>query len=85
MKRRQKVETTNYQQLGKAMESVFARDYVSRSKLYWLSFSRGLFTGLGITLGSTVGIALLLWILSFFNDVPLLSNFIDKVDSTIQQ
>lgn len=84
-KKEKEVTKTDYQYLGRTIESVFASDYVSRSKLYWLSFSRGIFIGLGITIGSTLAIAVLIWFLSFFDNLPLIGHFVDQVNTTLEQ
>jgi len=73
----------DYEQLGRTIESVFAQDYVTRKKLYWMNFSRGIFFGLGVTIGGTVVIALLAWLLSFFTELPIVGSFVETIDNSI--
>ena len=40
--------------------------------------------GFGGVLGATVLVALLLWTLSLFNDIPLLGNIIENVQNTVE-
>ncbi len=60
-------------------------DYVDKKSLYTQSFLRGLLTGAGGVLGATLLIAILLWLLSLFDTVPLIGPFIENTRDTIQQ
>lgn len=64
----------------------FFQDYFAhRRKVYWLNFVRGVFFGLGSVLGGTVVIAALLWVLSFLNQVPFLTEVVEKVQNSIEE
>jgi hypothetical protein len=71
--------------LQKALEVLFASEYINKHKLYLHNFLRGIFFGAGGVIGATLLIAFLLWILSIFDTVPLIGPFIDNTRSTIQQ
>ena len=70
--------------VAKALQILFATDYVSRKKLYIENFIRGLTFSIGSILGATIGIALLLWILSLFKTVPLIGPLLHNAQNTIQ-
>ncbi len=68
----------------KALEVLFASEYIDKRKLYWSNFVRGLVFGAGSALGATVVVLALLWILSLFDTVPLLGPVADKVTQSLE-
>jgi len=66
-----------------ALEYLFAAGYVNKKRLYFANFMRGIFFSVGSILGATVVIALLLWILSLFGNIPLIGDFMRSLESTI--
>ncbi len=71
-------EATN---AAKALEVLFASSYIDKKKLYWENFVRGITFSIGGIIGATVGIALILWVLSIFNEIP----FIGEISKTVQE
>ncbi len=71
-------------EIGQMVVDIHQLGYVSKGQMMFYSFLKGLATGFGIFLGGTVLIALLLWILGFFENVPLLQDFIDSIQETIE-
>lgn len=55
-----------------------------RLQIYKMNFVRGLFFAFGSVLGGTVLITLLLWLLSLFNELPVIGHFIDTVQRSIE-
>jgi hypothetical protein len=88
MLRRHKKTTTksakDYERLGRMLESIFQTEYVSRHEMFKMSLIRGLITGFGGVLGATILVALLIWILSLFNHVPLIGPLIDNIQDTVK-
>lgn len=80
-----KVTSDQSTQAAKALQALFASEYVDKKKLYKENFIRGLTFGMGSLLGATVGIALMLWFLSLFQQVPLLGDFVRNVEQTITE
>ncbi len=74
----------DYEQLGRMLANIYESGYVDRNEAYKNSFLKGLIGGLAGVLGATILIALLLWILSFFHDVPLVGPFVEQVKHTVQ-
>lgn len=84
MSKKEKTEIKDPKELTKALEVLFASEYINKRRLYWHNFVRGTFFGAGSLIGATVLIALILWILSLFDTVPLIGPFIDNTRDTIQ-
>lgn len=81
-----KVETENlkpvdYERAGKMFVDIVATTYAKRWRIYYFSIIKGFFSGLGGVIGATVGVAILLYILSFFDSVPIIDHFIRLVET----
>jgi hypothetical protein len=66
-------------------EILLKAEYVDRKSYYLHNFLRGVVVGAGTVLGATVLIALLLWILSFFDTVPLIGPTVDHARQSIEE
>lgn len=66
------------------LEQLFDDHYRFRWKIYQVNFFRGIFFGLGSVLGASVVVGLLLWVLSFFTDLPVVGDFFEQSQSTIK-
>ena len=66
------------------LESLFEDYYANRSKVYKMNFVRGIVFGFGSVIGGTLMIALLLWLLSFFNEIPLIGKFTQTIQHSIE-
>jgi Domain of unknown function (DUF5665) len=73
-----------YEELGRAVSSIFESGYLDKKQAYKTSFIKGLLSGFGGVIGATIIVALLVWILSFFGNVPLIGRFVDRLDHTVQ-
>lgn len=75
----QKAESVN------AVFEEFFQDYFNRRKnIYWLNFVRGIFFGLGTVIGGTFVLAAVLWLLSFFQQIPFLSEVVEAILRSIE-
>ncbi len=74
-----------YEELGKIVASIYETGYLDAAKSYKMSFIKGMLQGLGGVIGATILVALLIWILSLFDQVPLVGNFTEKVEQTVNQ
>lgn len=66
-------------------EEWFNDYYQSRVKVYRMNFFRGIFFGLGSVIGGTVVIAIIIWILSFFVDFPLIGDLLKRLEESLTQ
>lgn len=72
---------------NEAIDSAFAdffEDYERRRwEVYRMNFVRGIAFGLGTFIGGTFVIAAVLWLLSLFQDVPFLTDFVETIQNSI--
>lgn len=73
-----------YEQLGRVVSAIYDSGYLDKKLAYKTSFIKGIFGGLGGVVGATIVVAILLWILSFFSNIPLVGKFSEKLDATIE-
>jgi hypothetical protein len=81
-----KKEQTNadYEKLGRQIEAMYDAVNPDRKKLYRMAFLKGIAQGVGGVIGATLVIALLIWLLSLFEQVPFLGHFIDSIQHSLQ-
>lgn len=74
----------DYQRLGQQVVDLYDALKPNRTVLYRSSFFKGVVGGLGGVVGATVGVALLLWALSLFDQIPIIGHFVETVKHTIE-
>ncbi len=67
------------------LEDLFDDYYAQRYKVYRMNFFRGIVFGLGSVIGGTLMVALLIWLLSFFNEIPFVGPFTHTIQNSIQK
>ena len=70
-----------YEELGRIVASVYETGYLDAAKSYRTTFFKGVLGGFGGVIGATVVVAILLWVLSLFDQIP----FINELQNTINQ
>lgn len=73
------------EQAGRLLAFIYESGFLSYKRMVALSFVRGLVSGIGGFIGATIGISILLWLLSIFTDVPLLGSIIDAIKGIVPQ
>lgn len=76
------------QQKGAAqdlLEQLFDDHYKHRGRIYQVNFFRGITFGFGSVLGATVLVAVMLWLLSFFNEIPFVGDVVQSAQQSIEQ
>jgi hypothetical protein len=68
-----------YEELGKSLENILLLGYTKPSRMLFFTFLKGIVYGLGIFIGGTIIIALLVWALQQFNNVPLIGHLVQKI------
>lgn len=72
-------------EFAKQVEYMYEATNPGWRKLLTFAFLKGIATGLGVFLGGTIVVALLLWILSGLGQIPLLNHFTKSVEKTLEQ
>ena len=86
MKQRiQKIKNDQAQAAARGfLEDLFEDYYVHRFKVYKMNFVRGIVFGFGSVIGGTLMIAVLLWLLSFFSELPFIGHFTQTIQNSIE-
>jgi hypothetical protein len=79
-----KMTAKDYEKLGKALEEVYLIGYANPKRFLWFSFLRGIVYGLGIFIGGTIVVAIVLSVLTQFNSVPVIGPLVEKIVEIVQ-
>jgi len=72
-------------EFAKQVEYMYEAANPGWRKVLTFTFLKGIVTGLGVFLGGTIVVAILLWILSGIGKIPFLNNITKTVEHTLQQ
>lgn len=73
-------------ELGQKLQQFYELGYVDKKSALSFTFIKAIVQGVGVFIGGTVMIALLLWILSGLEDVPLIKPVRDALQTpTVQE
>lgn len=76
-------QKADYENLGKMLANIYETGYIDHNKAYKMSFLKGLASGLGGVIGATIVVGLLLWFLSFFQNIRFLDRVYDNLNSSL--
>lgn len=77
-------EPIDYERLGRMMEVIFMTGYVNRVRYFRMAFVKGVFAGLGSVVGASIVVALLLWVISLFETLPLIGPVSENIQQTVE-
>lgn len=80
---KEKISNVQRSEFVKQLEYFYEMSHPNWRKVLSFAFLKGIATGFGVFLGGTLLIALLLWILSLFGNVPLLNEIADTARKTL--
>ncbi len=70
---------------AKQMEEFIEASHTRWRKAFLFSFLRGIATGLGVFLGGTIFVAILLWVLGGLGQVPFLHDTTENIRHTLEE
>ncbi len=79
-----KKDDKKFIEMGKQVAAILDTAGASRKTIMTNSFFRGLAQGFGAVVGGTILVALLIWVLGLFDEVPILNNAVNAVKDTIK-
>jgi hypothetical protein len=71
-------------EFAKQIEAFAEASNAPWKRVLTFSFLKGIVTGLGVFLGGTIGVALLLWILTLVNQVPFVGELSESAQQSIE-
>lgn len=77
------IKKTDYEKFGRYMAEVYETGYIDKWRMYRFSFMKGLIAGFAGVIGATILVALMLWILSFFDSIPLVDRFVRQIERAV--
>lgn len=67
------------------LEDLFNDMYNHRARVYRVNFVRGVLFGAGSAIGGTIVIALIVWVLSLFVNIPVVGELFENAQNSIEQ
>lgn len=83
-KKAKKKSPKDYEELGRRLENIYTAGYVDKKEMMKMSFLKGVLGGLGGVIGATIVVALLIWLLSLFDTVPLIGPLIENIQDSVK-
>lgn len=80
-----KINDTKRIEFAKQLEYFYETSRADLKKILAFSFLKGIATGLGVAIGGTIVVALLLWVLSQFNGLPFVGDISKAAEQSVQE
>ena len=81
----QKLNDQQRIEFAKQIEMLYEAAYQSKRKIFVMALLKGIATGLGIFLGGSLVVALLLWLLTLGGNLPFIGKLSQAAERSIQQ
>jgi hypothetical protein len=82
---KQKISDQQRIEFAKQIEVLYEAAHADFKKVFAFSLLKGIATGLGVFLGGTIIVALLLWILSLTGNIPFIGRISQAAEHSIQR
>ena len=74
----------DYERLGRQVAAIYDTVKPGKRQLYTASLIKGILAGFGGVLGATVGVSLLLYVLTLFETIPYIGEISEALQNTIE-
>lgn len=82
-------KTSPEKELVKVLDAADVVDFIeylqSGKRVMWLNFKAGIAKGLGVTLGMTVVVGIIVWVLTMLVDLPLVGEYFEDAQSYVTE
>lgn len=82
-------KTSPEKELTKVLDAADVVDFLeyiqSGKRIMWLNFKAGIAKGLGVTLGMTVVVGILIWVLTLLVDLPLVGEYFKDAQTYVAE
>ena len=82
-------KTTPEKELTKVLDAADVVDFLeyiqSGKRIMWLNFKAGIAKGLGVSLGMTVVLGILIWVLTLLVDLPLVGEYFKDAQTYVAE
>lgn len=82
-----KTRSAEFEEIGRSAQELVLKSYGELYNLrrqMWVSFVKGVFAGLGGVIGATVMVGVLLFLLRYFGDLPVVGRFFENISNIIK-
>ena len=82
-------KTSPEKELTKVLVAADVVDFIeylqSGKRVMWLNFKAGIAKGLGVTLGMTVVVGIIVWVLTMLVDLPLVGEYFEEAQTYVTE
>jgi hypothetical protein len=84
LKPKKSKQEPNYEQIGRMLVTIYETGYIRNGRMIKMSIVRGIATGFGTVLGATIVVAILVWALTVFSDIPFFGPWFERLREPIE-
>lgn len=84
MSKKLNIDKISSQQFASLIKDLYESGYINRKDVYKMSFIKGVLTGFGGVIGATIFVAILLWLLTVFQNIPVAGRLFDNAKQQVQ-
>jgi hypothetical protein len=80
----QTIDNPDFERIGRMLVTIYETGYIRTGRMIKLSVVRGIATGFGTVLGATIVVAIVVWILSVFSNIPIFGPLFEQISQPIE-
>lgn len=79
-----KMTAKDYEKLGRSLEQVLLSGYTNKRRFFMYTFIRGMVYGLGLFIGGTIVVGIVMSVLVQFQDALIIGDLVKKIVEIVQ-